>query len=91
MSRGVARKGAWWLVLLPLALWLVAALGCGASSAPSETVKEVVVSAPLTSVGIQVGDRITPFTLRMADGSTLTSGDLLSRNRPTLLFFFKKG
>ena len=91
MSKGVARKGAWWFVFLPLALWLVTALGCGASSAPSEIVKEVVVSAPLTSVGSQVGNRITPFTLRMVDGSTLTSGDLLSRNRPTLLFFFKKG
>ena len=91
MSKGIARRGAWWFVFLPLALWLVTALGCGTSSAPSVAVKEVVVSAPLTSVGIQVGDRITPFTLRLVDGSTLTSGDILSQNRPTFLFFFKKG
>ena len=56
-----------------------------------KTGSSVVASAPSVSVGNQVGDRITPFTLRLVDGSTLTSGDLLSRNRPTLLFFFKKG
>ncbi len=78
--------------LAPLLFFgLLFTLGCGTGSAPSATAKEVVVSAPLTSVGIQVGDRITPFTLRMVDGSNLTSGDLLRRNRPTLLFFFKKG
>ena len=91
MSKDVTRTGVWWFVFLPLALWLLFTLGCGTSSAPSVAVQEVVVSAPLTSVGSQVGDRITPFTLRMVDGSTLTSGDLLSRNRPTFLFFFKKG
>ena len=72
-------------------LCLLFTLGCGNNSASSGAAKEVVAAAPLTSVGVQVGDRITAFTLRMADGSTLTSGDQLSRNRPTLLFFFKKG
>ena len=74
-----------------LALALTLALGCGTSSAPAETGNSVVASAPPVAVGIQVGDRITPFTLRLVDGTTLTSGDLLSRNRPTFLFFFKKG
>ena len=48
-------------------------------------------SSPGAAAYVQVGDRIKPFTLRMADGTTLTSNDLLSRNRPTFLFFFKRG
>ena len=90
MSRGITKNKIWWPLVL-LALSLVAALGCGTSSKPAETSSSVVASVPLVSVGIQVGDRIKPFTLRMVDGSTLTSNDLLSRNRPTFLFFFKKG
>ena len=81
----------WWALFPLLALGLVAALGCGTGSNPVETGGSVASSAPLVPVGIQVGDRIKPFTLRMVDGTTLTSNDLLSRNRPTFLFFFKRG
>lgn len=91
MSRGITRNKIWWSLFLLPALGLVAALGCGTSSSPAETGSSLAASAPLVSVGIQVGDRIKPFTLRMVDGTTLTSNDLLSRNRPTFLFFFKKG
>ena len=91
MSRGITKNNIWWSLFLLPALGLVAALGCSTSTGQAETDSNVVASAPLASVGIQVGDRITPFTLRMIDGSTLTSNDLLSRNRPTFLFFFKKG
>ena len=80
------------LTILPvLIIGLLFALGCGGSSEPSVPVGEVVAPAPLTSVGYQVGDRITPFTLRLVDGTNITSSDSVRQNRPTLLFFFKKG
>ena len=91
MRKSYSRNSFWWILFALAAVGLAAGLGCGTSSAPAETGSSVVASAPSVSVGSQVGDRITPFTLRLVDGSTLTSGDLLSRNRPTLLFFFKKG
>ena len=91
MKQSHPRNRFWWILFALVAVGLAAGLGCGASSAPSEAANESVAAAPLTSVGIRVGDRITPFTLRLVDGSTLTSSDLLSRNRPTFLFFFKKG
>ena len=86
-----SRNSLWWILFAIAAIGLAAGLGCGASSAPAETGSNVVASAPSVSAGNQVGDRIIPFTLRLADGTTLTSGDLVSRNRPTMLFFFKKG
>ncbi len=49
-----------------------------------------LITDSLPPVGNQVGDSIIPFTLRLSDGSTVTSGDLLNENRPTLIFFFKK-
>ena len=91
MSNVISVRKSLWFSLPILAMALTLALGCGASSAPAETGSSVVAPAPPVSVGNQVGDRITPFTLRLVDGTTLTSGDLLSRNRPTLLFFFKRG
>ncbi len=77
--------------LWPLVAALAFAMGCGTSSAPPESSDQGEVGAPAVSLGIQVGDRIRPFTLRLVDGSTLTSDTLLTQNQPTLLFFFKKG
>jgi len=91
VKKVVSVRKSLWFSLPVLIMGLTLVLGCGTSSAPLEAVNESKAAAPLTSVGIQVGDRITPFTLRLVDGTTLTSGDLLSRNRPTFLFFFKKG
>ncbi len=91
MRKGYSTNSFRWILFAIAAVWLAAGLGCGASSAPAETGSSVVASVPSVSAGNQVGDRIIPFTLRLSDGTTLTSGDLLSRNRPTLLFFFKKG
>ena len=70
-----------WALVAPLALVLVFAMGCGTSDEPAQS------AAPTT--GNQVGDQIHPFTLRLADGSIVTSADLTSQNRPTLLFFHK--
>ncbi len=70
-----------WALTASLALVLVFALGCGASDEPVQS------TAPAT--GNQVGDQIHPFTLRLADGSIVTSADILERNRPTFLMFHK--
>ena len=67
------------------------ALGCATGSQPVSSAPAAPASVSTVSMGNQTGDLIRPFTLRLADGSTITSGDLLSQNRPTLLFFFKKG
>jgi len=75
---------------LPLVA-LVFALGCGTSSEPAVASPPALAVDSLAPVGNQVGDRITPFTLRMSDGSTVKSADLLNENRPTLIFFFKRG
>ena len=75
---------------LPLVA-LVFALGCGTSSEPTVAPPPALAVDSLAPVGNQVGDRITPFTLRMSDGSTVKSADLLNENRPTLIFFFKRG
>ena len=91
MSNVISVRKSLWFSLPILAMALTLVLGCGASSSPAETAGNVLPPSPPVSVGIQVGDRITPFTLRLVDGTTLTSGDLLSRNRPTFLFFFKRG
>ncbi len=91
MKKGHSRNSFWWVLFALAAVGLAAGLGCGASSAPAETGSSAVAAVAPVSVGNQVGDRVTPFTLRLADGTTLTSGDLIDRNRPTLLFFFKKG
>ena len=66
-------------------------LGCGTSSQPAAAPPPVLAVDSLAQVGNQVGDRITPFTLRLEDGTTVTSSELLDENRPTLIFFFKRG
>ena len=91
MSPTICKDKTWMASIPLLAMVLVFSLGCGASSEPAPVSETGAVGAPSVAVGSKVGDRVTPFTLRLVDGTTLTSGDLLSRNRPTLLFFFKKG
>ena len=75
-------------VLTPLlAMILVLALGCGTSSDASQS---TATDGPaLPAMGTQVGDRIHPFAMRLADGTTVTSASLLSRDRPTFLLYFK--
>ena len=82
-----------WALLLPLILVsaLVLTVACGSNSKPVRSSAAVSNSASSVSVGNRVGNRIKPFTLRLVDGSTVTSADLLSQNQPTMLFFFKKG
>ncbi len=70
---------------------LVFALGCGTSSEPAAAPPPALAVDSLAPVGNQVGDRITPFTLRLSDGSTVTSSAMLDKNQPTMLFFFKRG
>jgi hypothetical protein len=48
----------------------------------------VSAMAALPPMGTQVGNRLQPFTLRLVDGSTVTSTDLVN-HRPTFLLFFK--
>ena len=38
--------------------------------------------------GNQVGYQVPEFTLELADGSSITSSDLVSRGKPTYLFFW---
>ena len=39
-------------------------------------------------VGHQVGNLVPDFTLALADGSTVTSAQLIEEGRPAFLFFF---
>ncbi len=76
-----------WLSLVAL----VFALGCGTSSEPAAASPPALAVDSLAPVGNQVGERITPFTLRLSDGSTVTSSAMLDENQPTMIFFFKRG
>ena len=64
-----------------LALVLVFALGCSNSDQPTQS--------SAVSTGSQVGDTIHPFSLRLADGSMVTSANLIGQGRPTFLMFFQ--
>ncbi len=70
---------------------MVFALGCASASEPATAGLPALPADSLSPVGNQVGDRITPFTLRLSDGSTVKSADILNENRPTMIFFFKRG
>ena len=78
-----------WALPAVVALVLAFALGCGGSSGPAQSSAQALASQSLPRVGSQIGDRIIPFTLRLADGGVVTSDELLSQNRPTFLLFFK--
>jgi hypothetical protein len=84
----VTNKTLWGIPAL-LALALVFALGCGASSEPAKSSAAGSASLSLPQMGTQVGNQILPFTLRLADGSIVMSGDLVSQKRPTFLLFYK--
>lgn len=77
-----------WAVPALLALALAFALGCGASSNPAPSMASISAMEALPPIGNQVGNRIHPFTLRLLDGSLVTSADLAG-HRPAFLLFFK--
>lgn len=57
-------------------------------TAPSPTTAPAEpTQAPSVKVGNQVGDYIPDFSIRLADGSTKTSADLLAESKPVFLFF----
>ena len=91
MSKVIFYRGFGWVLFPVLAVALVLALGCSAGSQPAagNPPQGGIASSP--SVGHRVGDRILPFTVRLADGRTVRSDDLLSEAKPTFLFFFKPG
>ena len=77
--------------VLPLLVTMAFALGCASASEPAAAGPPALAADSLSPVGNQVGERITPFTLRLSDGSTVQSADLLNEDRPTFIFFFKRG
>ncbi len=40
------------------------------------------------NIGVEVGKHVPPFSLGLADGSTITSVELLDASQPTFLFFW---
>ena len=68
-----------WVLLALLTLPLALSLGCGAGDNPAQS------AGPAT--GSEEGKRIVPFSLRLADGTIVTSTEILDRNRPTFLLF----
>ena len=84
--RDTLGKPFWVLLLLGLT-WL--SLGCGTSAEPA------VVSNALPdagrgnpSVGTQVGNHIPRFTMKLVDGTQVTSAELLQEGQPTFLISF---
>ena len=78
------------LVLLTLAA-LTVTLACSSASPPrADPTKFLVHGLPLgdATVGHQIGNVVPEFTLALADGSTITSTQLVNQSRPTFLFFF---
>jgi hypothetical protein len=76
-----------------LGLALLLALGCAAAApAPVTSMPEAQSGeAPgsLTpATGARVGERVPDFAVNLADGSTVTSVELLAQGRPTFLYFF---
>ena len=80
-----------WVLFPLIAVALILALGCAAGNQPAagNPAKGDIASSP--SVGHSVGDRILPFTVRLADGRTVRSDEILREAKPTFLFFFKPG
>ncbi|MBM3948337.1 MAG: hypothetical protein FJ312_03690 [SAR202 cluster bacterium] len=66
----------------------IAVEGRAGEAAPSPTTAPTEpTQAPAAKVGNQVGDHIPDFSIRLADGSTKTSADLLAEGKPVFLFF----
>ena len=88
-----------WALPAALAAALLA-LGCGAFSLPSlskatptpewQRSEAEIHEIPVTgeNIGVEVGKHVPPFALELADGSTVTSADLLEASQPTFLFFW---
>ena len=78
------------LALLTLAV-IILALACSSAPTLETTTTEFLVHGlPLgdATVGHQIGNVVPEFTLALADGSTITSTQLVNGSRPTFLFFF---
>ena len=61
-----------------------------ASPGPTPTVTPTITPPPTSTakVGKEVGARLPDIEFQLTDGSTLTTVDLLARNRPAFLFFY---
>jgi hypothetical protein len=59
-----------------------------ASEVPPESADAEAVRVPI-NIGSNVGDRIPDFAIKLVDGSTVTSAELLAQRQPTFLFFFE--
>lgn len=77
------------LLVLAFAFSLASGLGCGASSTGEKSSVRGPASPSSISVGYSEGDHIVPFSVRLRDGSLLTSDELLKRGQPTFMLFFK--
>ena len=78
-----------WILPALLAVALLFVLGCGSASQPAPGAAQASDGQALPAVGNQVGQRIVPFSLRLGDGSIVTSADLLDQKRPTFLIYWK--
>ena len=59
----------------------------------TDPVTELVLSSedfptPAADVGNKVGYQVPDFTLTLADGTTVTSAELINSEQPTFLFFW---
>ena len=84
--RDTLSKPFWVLLLLGLT-WL--SLGCGTSAEPpvvSNSLPDVSMGNP--SVGTRVGNHIPSFTMKLVDGTQVTSAELLQERQPTFLISF---
>ena len=74
----------------------VAFLVNNANELPQAQTGETGSIAPSTSggsstsatIGIKVGNRIPDVSMRLTDGSTVSTGSLIGEGKPTFLFFF---
>lgn len=77
------------VLVLALAFSLASGLGCGASSTGEKSSTQGAASPSSISVGYAAGNRMIPFSVRLMDGSLLTSDELVRQGRPTFMLFFK--
>ena len=78
-----------WAVVVPLVLAVT--LGCGSGAGPVQSDAAASTGGSAVTVGYREGNRIPGFTIRLLDGSTVSSDALLNQSQPTFLFFFKYG
>ena len=71
--------------LLATAVLLLVMVGPAISCAPAQTPAS---EAGAVRVGTAVGDRAPDFTLRLVEGTEVSSAGLLREQRPVFLFFF---